>query len=149
MKKILLTATSFLFILFSLFAQKQAPGKIIGVWSRDGNDIKIEIYKSGPQYFGRLIEGNPLYENDVITAKKDENNAIGRLRRRHLKNLTILTNFDYEGRIYYGTYYDFKTGKWYKSTLKLQGENVLKIRDYTVLSPFGKTTTWTRVQAVK
>jgi uncharacterized protein (DUF2147 family) len=146
MKKILLTTTSFIFILFSLFAQKQAPGKIIGVWLRDDNHIKIEIYKSGPQYFGRLLEGNQLYEDDVITPKKDENNVVGRLRVRQLKNLTILTNFDYEGRVYDGTYYDFKTGKWYKSTLKLQGENVLKIRGYTVLSPFGKTTTWTRVQ---
>ena len=146
MKKIFLTVASFIFLLFSLFAQKTAPGKIIGVWLRDDNNIKIEIYKAGPQYFGRLKEGNPLYEVDGFTLKKDENNEIGRLRRRPLKNLTILTNIDYEGRVYDGTYYDFKTGKWYRSTLKLQGENVLKIRGYTLFAPFGKTTTWTRVQ---
>jgi uncharacterized protein (DUF2147 family) len=146
MKKIILTTTNLLFILFSLFAQKTAPGKIIGVWLRDDNYIKIEIYKSGPQYFGRLIEGNSLYDVDGITLKKDENNEVVRLRQRQLKNLTVLTNFDYEGNTYGGRYYDFKTGKWNKSTLKLQGENVLKIRDYTVLSPLGKTTIWKRVQ---
>jgi uncharacterized protein (DUF2147 family) len=136
-----------LLTLFSYLANAQPlAGKVIGVWLRDDNYIKIEIFKAGPQYFGRLIEGNLLYENDGLTLKKDEKNAIGRLRGRQLKNLIVLTNFDYEGRIYDGTYYDFKTGKWYKSTLKLQGQNVLKIRDYTVLSPFGKTTTWTRVQ---
>ena len=145
MKKIFLTSIVFILSLFFLFAQKPAPEKVIGVWLRDDNYVKIEIYKAGPQYFGRLVEGNILYEVDGITPKKDENNAIGRLRRRPLKNLTILTNFDYEGRVYDGTWYDFASGKWYKSTLKLQGENVLKIRGYTVLSPFGKTTTWTRV----
>jgi uncharacterized protein (DUF2147 family) len=146
MKKILLVTIYFILAMFPLFAQKQAPGKIIGVWLRDDNYIKIEIYKAGPQYFGKLVEGNSLYEEDGITLKKDANNEVDRLRRRSLKNLTILTNFDYEGRAYGGTYYDFKTGKWYKSTLKLHGENVLKIRDYAVLSPFGKTTTWKRVQ---
>ena len=146
MKKIILISTYFILLIFPLFAQKAVPGKIIGVWLRDDNYIKIEIYKAGPQYFGRLIEGNSLYEADGVTLKKDEHNAVDRLRRRQLKNLTVLTNFDYEGRAYGGTFYDFETGKWYKSTLKLQGENVLKIRGYTVLSPFGKSTTWTRVQ---
>jgi len=146
MKKIIFITTNLLFILFTVFAQKTAPGKIVGVWLRDDNYIKIEIFKAGPQYFGRLIEGNSLYELDGITLKKDENNEVVRLRQRQLKNLTVLTNFDYEGNTYGGRYYDFKTGKWNKSTLKLQGENVLKIRDYTVLAPLGKTTTWTRVQ---
>jgi uncharacterized protein (DUF2147 family) len=146
MKKIFLITVNFILIIFSTLAQKPAPGKIIGVWLRDDNNIKIEIYKAGPQYFGRLIEGNPLYEEDGITLKKDEHNIVRRLRPRPLKNLTVLTNFDYDGRIYGGTYYDFKTGKWYKSTLRLHGENLLKIRGYTDLSLFGKTTTWTRVQ---
>jgi uncharacterized protein (DUF2147 family) len=147
MKKTMLILIYFILHLFSLSAQKAAPGKIIGVWLKDDNNIKIEIYKAGPQYFGRLIEGNMLYEADGITPKKDENNTVDRLRRRQLRNLTVLTNFDYEGgRAYDGTYYDYKTGKWYKSTLRLHGENVLKIRGYAVLSPFGKTTTWTRVQ---
>jgi uncharacterized protein (DUF2147 family) len=146
MKKIIQITSYLLLLILPLFAQKAAPGKIVGVWLRDDNYMKIEIYKSGPQYFGRLIEGDFLYEEDGITPKKDENNAIGRLRSRSLKNMTILTNFDYEGRSYDGTFYDFKTGKWYKSSLKLQGDNVLKIRGYAVLSPFGKTTTWTRVQ---
>jgi uncharacterized protein (DUF2147 family) len=146
MKKFIFISTCFIFFIIPLFAQKAVSGKIIGVWLRNDNYIKIEIYKAGPQYFGRLIEGNPLYEADGITLKKDENNAVDRLRRRQLKNLTVLTNFDYEGSAYGGTYYDFNTGKWYKSTLRLYGENKLKIRGYTVLSPFGKTTTWTRVQ---
>jgi uncharacterized protein (DUF2147 family) len=146
MKKIFLTIINCALFLSSLFAQKSAAEKIVGVWLRDDNYIKIEIYKAGPQYFGRLIEGNPLYETDGITLKRDENNTVGRLRIRQLKNLTVLTNIDYEGRVYGGTYYDFVSGKWYRSTLRLQGQNVLKIRGYTDLSLFGKTTTWTRVQ---
>jgi uncharacterized protein (DUF2147 family) len=146
MKKILITLAICTLCIFSIFAQKPAAGKIVGVWLRDDNYMKIEIYKAGPQYFGRLVEGNSLYETDGVTLKRDENNTVGRLRGRQLKNLTVLTNFDYEGRAYGGTYYDFKSGKWYRSTIKLYGENVLKMRGYTDLSLFGKTTTWTRVQ---
>ncbi len=136
-----------LITLFSYLANAQPTGKIVGVWLRDDKSLMIEIYKSGPQYFGKQIWGNSLFEDDGITPKKDENNSIERLRRRELKNLTVLTNFDYEGRVYDGgTFYDYKSGKKYKSILKLKGENVLKIRDYTVLSPLGKTTTWTRIQ---
>jgi uncharacterized protein (DUF2147 family) len=146
MKKIFFTITYCSLTIFSVFSQKPTAEKIVGVWLRDDNYMKIEIYKAGPQYFGRLVEGNSLYESDGITLKKDENNTVGRLRLRQLKNLTVLTNFDYEGRVYGGTYYDFASGKWYRSTLKLQGENVLKIRGYKDVSLFGKTTTWTRVQ---
>ena len=64
----------------------------------------------------------------------------------NLKTLLFLQTLTMRGSAYGGTYYDFNTGKWYKSTLRLYGENKLKIRGYTVLSPFGKTTTWTRVQ---
>jgi len=136
-----------LLTLFSYLANAQSPGKIIGVWQRDDKNLIIEIYKAGPQYFGKQISGNLLYVNDGTASKKDENNANERLRRRDLRNLTVLANFNYEGRVYDGgTFYDFESGKKYKSILKLKGGNVLKIRGYTVLSPFGKTTTWTRVQ---
>jgi len=141
------TSHESLLTLFSYLANAQPPGKIIGVWLRDDKNLIIEIYKAGPQYFGKQIWGNFLYEDDGTTPIKDEKNANERQRRRDLKNLIILTNLNYEGRVYDGgTFYDYESGKKYKSILKLKGENVLKIRGYTVLSPFGKTTTWTRVQ---
>ena len=147
MKKTTGITTLFILLIFSVFAQNRAPENIIGIWSSEDDDVKIEIYKAGPQYFGKQIWGESLFEADGTTPKKDVNNSNERLRRRDLKNLVILKNIDHDGGASYsGIFYDYKTGKSYKSILKLQGSDVLKVRDYTVVSLFGKSTTWTRVQ---
>jgi len=146
MKKIFATTTVLLHIMFSVPAQKPAPGNIVGVWLSEDKTVKIEIYKAGPQYFGKQIWGQDLYEADGTTPKKDLNNLNERLRRRDLTTLIILNNFDYDhGTWVGGSFYDYKSGKRYKSTIKLHRSGVLKIRDYTIVSLFGKTTTWTRV----
>ena len=146
MKKIFTTTSLFILSIFSVFAQNQAPENIVGIWSSEDGHVKIEIYKAGPQYFGKQIWGESLYEADG-TPKKDVNNSNEKLRRRDLNNLIILNNFNYDGGEYNGgTFYDHRTGKRYKSIIRLHGSNVLKVRDYTVVSLFGKTTTFTRVQ---
>jgi uncharacterized protein (DUF2147 family) len=130
MKKIFATAVIFILSVFSMFAQKRASGSIVGIWLSEDKNVEIEIYKAGPQYFGKQVWGQ---SNSALSS-------------RDLKNLIILTNLDYEGGVYDGgTFLDYKSGKKYKSIIKVQGSNVLKIRNYTVVSLFGKTTTWTRV----
>jgi uncharacterized protein (DUF2147 family) len=126
MKKILLFTIIFILNIFSVFAQKRAPGNIIGIWLSEDKNVEIEIYKAGPQYYGKQVWGQ--------------------FSRRDLKNHIILTNFDYDDGVYVGgNFYDYKSGKKYKSIIKVQGSNVLKVRNYTVVSLFGKTTSWTRV----
>ena len=146
MKKIFVTTIFFILSMFSVFAQKSAPGNIVGIWLSEDKNVKVEIYEAGPQYFGKQVWGQVLYEADGTTPKKDVNNSNERLRKRDLKNLVIFNNFDYDHGVFDGgTFYDYKSGRRYKSILKLNGANVLKVRDYTALSLFGKTTTWTRV----
>jgi len=123
----------FMLLVFSIFAQSRVPQNIVGIWSGEDHHIKIEIYKAGPQYFGKQIWEDSLDEPDGTT--------------HGLNNLVILKNIDHDGgQSYSGIFYDYRTGKNYKSTLKLKGSDVLKVRDYSVVSLFGKTTTWTRVQ---
>jgi len=130
MKTILVTTTSFILNIFSVFAQHPASGSIVGIWLSEDKNVEVEIYKAGPQYFGKQVWGQSNAE----------------LNRMDLKNLIILTNFDYDGGIYDGgSFFDYKSGKKYKSIIKIQGSKVLKIRNYTVVSLFGKTTKWTRV----
>jgi uncharacterized protein (DUF2147 family) len=149
MKKIFVTTTIFILAIFSVFAQEQTPGNIVGIWLSEDCNVKIEIYKAGPQYFGRQVWGQFLYEADGTTPKKDVHNSNESLRRRDLKNLIILNNFDYDRGVYTGgTFYDYKSGKRYNSIIKLHGPNVLKVRDYTALTLFGKTTKYTRVPNV-
>jgi len=126
MKKIFYITIIFILNMFSVFAQKQTPGNIVGIWLSEDKNVEIEIYKAGPQYYGKQVWGQ--------------------YTRRDLKNHIILTNFDYDGGVYVGgTFFDYESGKKYKSIIKVQGSDVLKVRNYTVVSLFGKTTTWTRV----
>ena len=126
MKKIFFITIIFILNVFSVFAQKRTPGNIVGIWLSEDKNVEIEIYKTGPQYYGKQVWGQ--------------------FNRRDLKNHIILTNFDYDDGVYVGgNFYDYKSGKKYKSIIKVQGSNVLKVRNYTVVSLFGKTTSWTRV----
>ena len=146
MKNISFFTTSLL-MLSSAMAQKVPPGTIVGVWISEDKNLKIEIYKAGPQYFAKQIWGTFLLEPDGRTSKKDLNNSLERLRKRDLNNLIILRNLDYDRGIYVGgLLYDYKTGKTFNSHIKLNGENILKLRVYGTLSLFGRTTIWTRVQ---
>ncbi|HWY34323.1 MAG TPA: DUF2147 domain-containing protein, partial [Nitrosopumilaceae archaeon] len=130
MKKIFVTTVIFILTVFSMFAQKHVSGSIVGIWLSEDKNVEVEIFKAGPQYFGKQVWGQSNAE----------------LNRMDLKNLIILTNFDYDGGIYDGgSFFDYKSGKKYKSIIKIQGSKVLKIRNYTVVSLFGKTTKWTRV----
>jgi uncharacterized protein (DUF2147 family) len=126
MKKIFFITSVFILNIFSVLAQKRAPGNILGIWLSEDKNVEIEIYKAGPQYYGKQVWGQ--------------------FSRRDLKNHIVLTNFDYDGGEYVGgIFFDYKSGKKYKSIIKVQGSNVLKVRNYTVVSLFGKTATWTRV----
>jgi uncharacterized protein (DUF2147 family) len=146
MKKLFVTTIFFTLIIFSVSAQNRAPGNIVGIWLSEDKNVEVEIYKHGPQYFGKQVWSQFLYEADGTTSEKEENNSNAELSRRDLKNLIILTNFDYDGGVYDGgTFFDYKSGKKYKSIIKIKGSDVLKVRNYTFVSLFGKTTTWTRV----
>ncbi|MBN8669229.1 MAG: DUF2147 domain-containing protein [Chitinophagales bacterium] len=145
MKNILLTISWILLLGFNALGQSTYKGDdIIGVWLSEKRDGKIEIYRSGNKYDGRLIWGKAMFEADGITSKKDVKNGEEKLRTRNLKNLVILTNFTFEdGAWEGGKIYDPESGKTYSCNIRMKG-NVLLIRGYIGLSMFGKTTIWSR-----
>jgi uncharacterized protein (DUF2147 family) len=142
MKKI---ALSVLLCFISIFshAQSNAADKLIGVWLSEEKDGKIEIYKTGTKYFGKIIGGNDLIESDG-TPRKDDKNPDKKLKTRPILNMIILTNFIYEdGAWTDGKIYDPKSGKTYSSTMKLNGDK-LELRGFIGVSLFGRTTVWER-----
>jgi uncharacterized protein (DUF2147 family) len=126
-------------------ALAQDADAVKGVWMNDEKDAKVEIYKSGNSYFGKIIWGKDMYEPDGKTSKKDSKNANAEMRNRSMINMVILSDFTFNnGEWTGGELYNPKNGKTYKSKMKLTGEN-LEIRGYVGSPMFGKTTTWTRV----
>ncbi|HEX7902764.1 MAG TPA: DUF2147 domain-containing protein [Chitinophagaceae bacterium] len=142
MKKLIVVAALLYVSLTSLFAQ-HADG-IKGVWVNDAKDAKVEIYKSGDKYFGKITWVKEMYEADGRTPKKDSKNSDEKLRSRNIVNMVILSGFTFDdGEWTGGELYDPKSGKTYKSKMKLKGD-ALEIRGYVGSPMFGKTTIWTK-----
>lgn len=136
MKKILFTCLTLL-IASWCFAQSTDP--ILGKWQNSTGEGKIEIYKKGGKYFGKLYW-------IVDATKKDVKNPDARLRSRHLQGLEILTNFVKKGKTYEdGQIYDPKSGKTYSCKMTPKGDK-LEVRGFLGVSILGRTEVFTRVK---
>lgn len=143
--KNLIFIVSLMLISFNSFSQLKDDDRISGIWLSEKQDGKIEIFKSGNNYFGKLIWGKSMYEADGKTSRKDVKNPEVKLRKRDYKNLILLTNLTYkDGEYTCGQIYDTESGKSYSCTMRIKS-NQLKIRAYLGISLFGRTTEWTRV----
>ena len=147
MKKIFLGTIVLLLSTSFLFGQNNVKqDAILGIWLSEQKDGKIEIYKSGNKFFGKLIWGNEMFETDGKTSKKDTKNTDEKLKNRNLKDLILLSDFVYEDNTWTGgKIYDPQTGKTYSCAMKLKN-NVLNIRGYVGISLFGRTSEWTRIK---
>lgn len=146
MKRAIMLLSVFLFATMATFAQAAEGDKILGIWLSENKNGKIQIYKAGNKYFGKLIWGRTMYEADGVTSKKDTKNSDESMRNRNLKDMVILTNMEYDdGEWTDGKVYDPEKGKTYSCTMKLNG-NQLNLRGYVGVSLLGRTSVWTRVQ---
>ncbi len=141
----LLTAFLAFLMTQTVFAQATAGDKILGTWLSEDKTGKIEIYKTGNSYYGKLIWGKTMYEADGKTSKKDEKNQDASKRSRNLKDMPILTDFAYNKDVWEdGKVYDPYSGKTYSSTMKIK-DSKLHIRGYIGVSFIGRTNVWTRI----
>ena len=142
MKKMIMTLVMLLTTI-AIFAQTEP---ILGKWQNSSGEGRIEIFKKGDHYFGKLYwlkEPN----NDQGQPKKDIKNPDKNLQSRNVLGLEILTNFTKDGSTFGGgKIYDPKTGKTYSCKMTLQGTDKLDIRGYVGVSLFGRTDVWTRVK---
>ncbi len=127
-------------VLFSVFLFGQTSDPIVGKWQNPSGEGRIEIYKKGNKFFGKLY-----WIKDAN--KKDEKNPDSNLRSRKIQGLEILTNFSKEGDTYIdGQIYDPKSGKTYSCKMTLKGKDKLDIRGYMGVSLLGRTETWKRIE---
>lgn len=142
MKKIIVLTVLLFTAAIKLFAQNADAAK--GTWLNAEKDAKVEIYKSGDKYFGKITWLKDGYEADGKTPKKDIKNPDAGLRSRTVVNLTIITGLSYnDGEWTGGELYDPKSGKTVKAKMKLKNGQ-LEIRGYIGSPLFGKTTSWTK-----
>ena len=145
MQKLALSIILFLSSLIT-FAQNSDADKIIGEWLNEDKDGKIEIYKTGNSYFGKIIWGNSIYEDDGQTLTKDIKNPDEKLKQRNILNMVVLSDFIYADDIWdNGKIYDPKSGKTYNCTMKLK-DNKLEIRGYVGISLLGHSTYWEKAE---
>lgn len=140
--------TSFFFTsLFAsgfLFAQNKATD-VIGIWLTPGdNSAKIEIYKVGEKFYGKIV----WMQNPNINGKPklDSNNPNSSKRNIPRLGLEIMKGFIFDGSDEWknGNIYDPESGKTYSGYMYLKDRNTLKLRGYVGFSFLGRTETWTR-----
>ena len=121
------------------------PDAIIGTWLTAGDDnAKIEIFKSGSKYYGKIVwMKNPLRNGEKAL---DVNNPDKSKHNDPLLGLQIIKGFIYnaEENIWEdGKIYDPQSGKTYSCNIKKEG-NKLKVRGYIGFSLLGRTEIWTK-----
>lgn len=137
MKKLLFCLLLFCFVP-KTYAQK--ADAIVGEWISEHKDGRIQVFRKGDQYFGKLS----WLQNETVL---DANNPDPALRGRPLLGSVILTNFHYaDNRWEDGRIYDPQGGKIYSCIMQLAGDNVLKIRGYMGIALLGRTTVWNKVK---
>ncbi|MFC2131290.1 DUF2147 domain-containing protein [Bacteroidota bacterium] len=118
---------------------------VIGIWLTQDKDSKIEIYKKGDKYYGKIIW---LKEpNRKGKPKVDDKNPDPKKQDRAIMGLVILKRFVYDDDYEWedGEIYDPKSGKTYSCNMELsKDKKTLEVRGYIGISLFGRTAVWTR-----
>jgi uncharacterized protein (DUF2147 family) len=136
-RRIFSIALIFSFYCANIFAQTTASDAVIGVWLSADKDGKVQIYKQGDKYYGKLVW--------MKAPRKDDKNPEAKLKNRDLQGVILLNGFKFTGKAWEdGTIYDPKNGKTYSCIIKSTGANSLDIRGFVGISLLGRTTLWSR-----
>lgn len=125
---------------------------IIGVWFNAEKDARIELFKCGEKYCGKIVWlKDPNYpegskDGTPGTPKLDHNNPDAALRKAPVIGLQIVHDFTFAGDDLWkdGRVYDPKNGKTYKGKMTLVSPKTLNLRGYIGISLIGRTAVWTK-----
>ncbi|GAB5527992.1 MAG: DUF2147 domain-containing protein [Roseivirga sp.] len=145
MKYLFLSLYSISFLLGTASAEGVKEGdEILGLWMTDDKRAKIEIYKKGEEYWGKIVW---LYKTVDENGKPflDDKNPDEALSKKPILGLNLISGFTYEkGKWVDGSIYDPDNGKTYDCVMKLR-KNKLEVRGYIGFTMFGRTVVWTRI----
>lgn len=140
MKKLLSLLVVSLLTVNYLSAQEVAKDAVLGEWLSESKDGRVQVYKQGEKFFGKIVWGKD-------GTRKDVKNPDEKLRSQNIVGAVILKGFNFTGKAWEdGTIYDPNNGKTYSSTMKMTDANTLSIRGFIGFSLLGRSTVWTRVK---
>lgn len=141
MKRLLLIPLLAILTHLSALAQNQAD-RIVGIWMNEDQTTKVEIFKAGNSYSGKIIwlakpnnsEGKPFL---------DKNNPDRAKRGQKILGLTIITGLKYTNNQWSnGTIYAPRRGMYADCSVALSNNGNLEIT--VTKSGFSRTKTWTK-----
>jgi uncharacterized protein (DUF2147 family) len=119
------------------------PNDIVGVWFTENDEAKIEIYKQGNEYFGKIIWLKEPNDKNGIP-KKDKYNPNPAFRNQPAIGILVLKNVKYKNGKWKGTLYAPKKGKEVDCSLTLKNNNVLE--GYVTYGFISGSRTWRRIK---
>ncbi|PZT91719.1 MAG: DUF2147 domain-containing protein [Citromicrobium sp.] len=120
-----------------------SAGDITGIWHTGSEGGKVQIYKCGNAYCGKIVDAARLRANPDL---RDVRNSNADLRSRRLKGLVVLRNFtggpsQWSG----GPVYDPESGDGANSgKLRLVSRDKLEVKGCVAV--FCRTKIWTRAK---
>lgn len=124
---------------------------ILGIWWNQEKTSKIEVFKKGDKYHGKIIWLKDEFEDGSTTKPNlDDKNPDASLQSRKVLGLEILTDLEWDDDEWDdGEIYDPKSGNSYSCYAEFEDENNLdrlKLRGYVGFSLIGRTSYWTRIK---
>ncbi|RFS14814.1 DUF2147 domain-containing protein [Emticicia sp. C21] len=134
-----------LFVVLLLFSTLSFAQDITqGTWYNQEKSGKIQFFKQGDKYFGKIVW---LKEpNEAGKPRTDKQNPDEKLRTRPLIGLVNLKNFKQTDKDSWedGEVYDPKNGKTYSCKMTLTSPTTLDVRGFIGLSIIGRTEHFTK-----
>jgi uncharacterized protein (DUF2147 family) len=141
MKNLLLLAL----LVLGGWAYGQKADDIVGIWWNEEKDGRVEVFKKGDKYYGKIEYIKKNENPDGSSPKKDLNNPDEKLRDRVLMGTVILKDLEWDGTEWEdGEIYDSKSGNTYSCFARLQKDGTLYFKGYIGFSLIGRSTIWTR-----
>ena len=126
---------------------QQNADLVLGTWLTGSGNAKVEIYKNGNNYQGKIVWLSEPIDPSTNKPKTDTKHPNSALHSRPLMGLVNLWGFSYnEENWEKGHIYDPKSGKEYKCTITAKDKNTLNVRGFIGFSMIGRTDVWTRVK---
>lgn len=127
------------------WAYGQKADDIVGIWWNEEKDGRVEVFKKGDKYYGKIEYIKKNENPDGSSPKKDLNNPDEKLRDRVLMGTVILKDLEWDGEEWEdGEIYDSKSGNTYSCFARLQKDGTLYFKGYIGFSLIGRSTIWTR-----